>query len=93
MIDGKPAAQLKGAAFTAVSLPPGRHVLRANLVGPGQTEADAGEAAFDVAPGAAIAFRATVKMKLTSGGVGLTRIEDLAVAKARLAKMKMVAPD
>lgn len=90
-VDGRVVSQLKGTRFTALPLGPGRHRMEGRLTGAMDAHGGVGEAEFDLEAGATIVLRVTVKMGLTSGNVVATRVDDLAAAKTKLAKMPMVA--
>ncbi|BCW87415.1 hypothetical protein sos41_05440 [Alphaproteobacteria bacterium SO-S41] len=92
-VDGRDVAQLKSPRFTAIALPPGSHVLKAQLAGSMNAGSTPGETAFDLAAGAAVVFRITLKMKMTTSDVVLTRIDDLALAKKKMAGMTMIASE
>jgi hypothetical protein len=90
-LDGGEIAQLKSRRFTAISVPPGRHALRAVLTGTVNEASKPGAADFQIAAGEAVVFRITLAMKLTTGDVVLDRIDSPATAIAKLRKMQMVA--
>lgn len=90
-VDERLISQLKGNQFAAETLPPGRHRLTAKLAGQANAASAPGAAEIDLAAGATVVIRITVKMGLTTGTVVVTRIDDHAAAKAKLARMAMVA--
>ena len=92
-VDDGEVAQLKSPRFTALPLAPGHHTLKAQLAGSMNAGSTPGEASFDLAAGASIVFRITLKMKMTTSDVVLTRIEDEALAKKKIAGMTMIAPE
>jgi len=90
-IDDRLISQLKGGQFAAATLPPGPHRLSAKLAGQANAASAPGTAEIDLAAGATVVIRLTVKMGLTTGTVVVTRIDDHAAAKAKLARMAMIA--
>ena len=88
-LDGVLFTQLRSNQFTAMTLPPGPHTLKAVLAGPVNAGSKPAETAFDLAAGQLAAFRLTLAMKLTTSDVVMTRIEEPATIKPKLARMKM----
>lgn len=91
-LDGKDVAQLKSPRFTAIEASPGDHRLTVTLAGKINAGSKPGEAAFDLAAGETAVFRVTMKMKLATSDVVVTRDPDPAAARGKLARLRMIAP-
>ena len=91
-LDGQVKAQLKSGRFTALTIAPGHYRLTCILTGSANAASKPGEVSFEIGSGEAAAFRISLAMKMTTSDVVLTRVTDLAAAKAKIARMPMIAP-
>lgn len=91
-LDGVGLAQLKSPRFTCLTLDPGAHTLSGGFGGLAAAQNRPASIDFLAAPGEVHAFRFGVQMGALKNGVS---IEAVAVsdARAKLSRMKMVAPD
>jgi hypothetical protein len=90
-LDGRVFVQLTAPKFTCLTIEPGRHVLSAVFGGLAGPQSKAATVEFDAPDGSVTVVRISANMGVLQGAIKLTREDDLAAAKLRLARMPMAS--